>query len=114
MVADLDLVNMFGNVKWPSTRKSPPASATSPRPAPGPTSNTIRTLSPSSPQAKGGTNRGAEQGDAFGTISSAPGTAQLYEESAKVLRRKQLTSSSEEVRDVSVVQIDLEQNDWWQ
>ena len=42
------------------------------------------------------------------------GTAQLHEESAKVLRRKQLTSSSEEVRDVSVVQIDLEQKDWWQ
>ena len=37
------------------------------------------------------------------------GTAQLHEESAKVLRRKQLTSSSKEVRDVSVVQMDLEQ-----
>ena len=32
----------------------------------------------------------------------------------KVLRTKQLTSSSNEVRDVSVVQMDLEQNDWWQ
>ena len=42
------------------------------------------------------------------------GTAQLFKESAKVLRRKQLTSSSEEVRDVSVVQIDLEQKDSWQ
>ena len=43
-----------------------------------------------------------------------PGTAQLHEESTKVLRRKQLTSSSKEVRDVSVVQMDLEQEDWWQ
>ena len=40
------------------------------------------------------------------------GTAQLHEESTKVLRRKQLTSSSKEVRDVSVVQMDLEQKDW--
>ena len=36
------------------------------------------------------------------------GTAQLHEE-----RKKQLTSSSKEVRDVSVVQRDLEQKDWW-
>ena len=33
------------------------------------------------------------------------GTAQLHEESTKVLWRKQLTSSSKEVRDVSVRQI---------
>ena len=42
------------------------------------------------------------------------GTAQLHEESTKVLRRKQLTSSPKEVRDVSAVQMDLEQKDWWQ
>ena len=42
------------------------------------------------------------------------GTAQLHEESTKVLRKKQLTSSSKEVRDVSAVQRDLEQKDWWQ
>ena len=42
------------------------------------------------------------------------GTAQLHEESTKVLRKKQLTSISKEVRDVSVVQRDLEQKDWWQ
>ena len=42
------------------------------------------------------------------------GTAQLHEEGTKVLRRKQLTSSSKEIRDVSVVQMDLEQKDWWQ
>ena len=41
------------------------------------------------------------------------GTAQLHEESTKVLRKKQLTSSSKEVRDVSLVQRDLEQKDWW-
>ena len=42
------------------------------------------------------------------------GTAQLHEESTKVLRKEQLTSSSKEVRDNSVVQRDLEQKDWWQ
>ena len=42
------------------------------------------------------------------------GTAQLHEEITKVLRRKQVTSSSEEVWDVSVVQLDLDQKDWWQ
>ena len=41
------------------------------------------------------------------------GTAQLHEESTKVLRRKQITSSSKEVRDVSVGPMDLEQKDWW-
>ena len=35
------------------------------------------------------------------------------QDSTKVLM-KQLTSSSEEVRDVSMVQMDLEQKDWWQ
>ena len=42
------------------------------------------------------------------------GTVQLHEESTKVLRKKQLTSISKEVRDVPVVQRDLEQKDWWQ
>ena len=42
------------------------------------------------------------------------GTAQLHEKSTKVLRKKQHTSSSKEVREVSVVQKDLEQKDWWQ
>ena len=42
------------------------------------------------------------------------GTAQLHEESTKVLKRKQLTSSSKEVGDVSVGSMDLEQKDWWQ
>ena len=42
------------------------------------------------------------------------GTVQLHEKSTKVLRRKQLSSSSKDVRDVSVVQMDLEQTDWWQ
>ena len=36
------------------------------------------------------------------------------EESTNVLRRKHFTGSSQEVRDVSVVQMDLEQGDWWQ
>ena len=34
------------------------------------------------------------------------GTAELHEESTKGLRRKLLTSSSKEVRDVSVVQME--------
>ena len=42
------------------------------------------------------------------------GTAQLHEESAKVTKRKQLTGSPKEVRDISVAQRDLEQKDWWQ
>ena len=41
------------------------------------------------------------------------GTAQLHEESTKVMKRKQLTGSPREVRDVSVAQMDLEQKDWW-
>ena len=42
------------------------------------------------------------------------GAAQLHEKSTKVLRRKQLSSCSKEVQDVSVVQMDLEQKDRWQ
>ena len=42
------------------------------------------------------------------------GTAQLHEESSKVLKRKQITSSSKRVQDVSVEPTDLEQKDWWQ
>ena len=42
------------------------------------------------------------------------GTAQLHEESTKVMRRKQITSSSKEVEDVSMEPMDLEQKDWWQ
>ena len=42
------------------------------------------------------------------------GTAQLHEESTQILRRKQLTGSSKEVRNVSFVLVDLEQKDWWQ
>ena len=41
------------------------------------------------------------------------GNAQLHEESNNILRRKQLSGSSKEVRDDSVAHVDLEQKDWW-
>ena len=50
----------------------------------------------------------------FLRIALTSGTAQLHEESTNFLRKKQSTSISKEVRDVSVVQRDLEQKDWWQ
>ena len=42
------------------------------------------------------------------------GTPQLHQESTKVFRKKQITSNSKEVRDVSVELMDLEQKDGWQ
>ena len=70
VVADLDLVNMFVNVKWPSTRKAlqrhfPEA----------PAWTDWQHQQDSVTQLPAGfnwsTNRGAPQGDVFGTISSA-------------------------------------------
>ena len=70
MVADLHLVNMFGNIEWPSTRKDPqrhfPVAC-----AWTDWQHQQDSFTQLSSGTSWGTNRGAGQGDVFGTISSA-------------------------------------------
>ena len=66
MVADLDLVNMFGNVEWPSIRKAlqryfPEACAWTDW------QHQEDSVTQAPAGLSWGTNRGAEQGDVFGT-----------------------------------------------
>ena len=68
VVADLDLVNIFGNDEWPSTRKA--LQRHFPRSL-RPTGNTSRTLSPSFPQAPAGAPTLVPSRETFRTLSSA-------------------------------------------
>ena len=66
------------------------------------------------PQLTGGLTKSSA--GVFLRSALTSGTAQLHEESTNVLKRKQLTGSPREVRDVFFFfsQMDLEEKDWWQ
>ena len=70
IAADLDLVNMFGNVEWPAIREAIQAhfSEASPWTCWQQEQPSVTTL-PSGTEVA--TNRGAEQGDVFGSVQSA-------------------------------------------
>ena len=67
VVSDLDHVNMFGNVGWPSFHKALHRHFSDLRLTDWQHRRTVSLRFPQAPA--GATNRGAEQGDVFGTIT---------------------------------------------